>query len=305
MYGRLQRTIRNCVETTGIGFLTGKEVTVRFRPAELHCGIQFRRTDCPDSAPIPARIEYAVSRRGGLFERRTTIARDGVTVEMIEHVMAALAGLQIDNCTVELNGPELPGFDGSALKFAESIISAGIVDQPEARRLIVVQGSVVADEPGAIGDSGDKPEILYRSTSRPVLAITYHLDYGPHSPIGRQEYSLEITPESFLRELAFARTFLLEKEAQALRAAGYGRRTSYRDLLVFGPDGPVSNTLRVHDECARHKVLDCLGDFALMGGEIHGQFMARRSGHYLNRELVRRLIARASTHDATRAGKAA
>jgi UDP-3-O-acyl N-acetylglucosamine deacetylase len=284
MQGRLERTIRKTVEVRGIGFLTGRDVTLRFLPAETGRGIQFQRTDRPWTAPIPARIAFAVPR-----ERRTAIERDGTSVEMIEHVMAALSGLQIDNCLVEIDGPEPPGMDGSSLAFAEAVLAAGALEQSARRQLLVVGAHSIA-----LGESGNHSEIAYRPVSRPTLAITYHLDYGPRSPIRAQELTVEITPESFRKELAFCRTFVLEHEALQLRAAGYGVRTSEKDLLVIGPNGPIDNTLRAVDEFARHKILDCLGDFALLGCDIQGHFSAYRSGHHLNRELVRKLLAAAA-----------
>jgi UDP-3-O-acyl N-acetylglucosamine deacetylase len=294
MQGRLQRTIRKSVETSGIGFLTGRDIKIRFLPAAINQGIEFRRTDLPGSSPIPARIEFAVHR-----ERRTAIERDGTAIEMIEHVMAALAGLQIDNCVVEIDGPEPPGLDGSSMRFAELLLDAAIVEQAATRRTIAVEGTVF------VGQPTDESEITYRSAARPALTITYHLDYGPRSPIPAQKYFVEVTPESFMQELAFARTFLLEKEATALRAAGYGVRTSAQDLLVFGEAGPIENKVRAADECARHKILDCLGDFALLGCDVHGQFSAYRSGHHLNREIVRKLAALAAESNGRRIERAA
>jgi UDP-3-O-[3-hydroxymyristoyl] N-acetylglucosamine deacetylase len=281
MQGRRERTIRRSVEVCGVGFLSGRDVTLRFLPAAAGTGIQFRRIDRPRSAPVPARIEYAVPR-----ERRTAIEHDGTSIEMIEHVMAALAGLAIDNCLVELDAPEPPGMDGSSLAFAEAIVSAGAVEQSAWRRFFVSGPATITAEKGR-----DRTEITYRPVSRPTLAITYHLDYGPRSPIRAQELTVEITPESFLKELAFCRTFVLEQEGRQLRAAGFGARTSAKDLLVIGPDGPIDNALRADDEFARHKILDCLGDFALLGCDIQGHFCAYRSGHHLNRELVRKLLA--------------
>ena len=128
------------------------------------------------------------------------------------------------------------------------------------------------------------------------LHISYSLDYGPHSPIIQQQYSFVVTPETFLAEIAFARTFLLEHEAQALRAQGYGKRTTAKDLLIFGPDGVIDNALRAPDECARHKILDCIGDLALVGCDLAGVVSARRSGHQLNAEFVRQAkLAHAET----------
>jgi UDP-3-O-acyl N-acetylglucosamine deacetylase len=281
MHGRFERTIRSLVEVRGVGFLTGRDVTLRFLPAEAGRGIEFRRTDCPGTAAVPARIEFTVPR-----ERRTAIERDGTSIEMVEHVMAALAGLQIDNCLVELDAPEPPGMDGSSLAFCEAILSAGAVEQSTVRR-VFASGPVSV----ALGEGRDGSEIVYRPVSRPTLAISYHLDYGPRSPIPAQELTIEITPESFQSELAFSRTFLLEREAQQLRAAGYGSRTSTKDLLVIGPEGPIENALRASDEFVRHKILDCLGDFALIGCDLQGHFCAYRSGHHLNRQLVRKLLA--------------
>jgi len=284
MPGRLQRTINDSVKATGIGFLNGRDVAVRFVPAPADQGIVFRRIDCRGCPTIPARIEFTVPR-----ERRTAIERDGIVVEMTEHVMAALAGLQIDNCIVEIDGPEPPGFDGSSLRFAEMLLAAGIVEQDAIRPMIVAGASAT------VSRASDRSEIVYRPVSRPTLAITYHLDYGPRSPIHAQELTVEIGPETFLRELAFARTFVLKEEADALRAAGYGARTTTRDLLVFGPQGPIDNELRTTDECVRHKILDCLGDIALLGCDVQGHFCAYRSGHHLNREIVRQLIASTAT----------
>jgi UDP-3-O-[3-hydroxymyristoyl] N-acetylglucosamine deacetylase len=176
--------------------------------------------------------------------------------------------------------------DGSSLAFTEALLSVGAVEQSGRRRLLVCGPTSIAS-----AGRGDRSEIIYRPVSRPTLAISYHLDYGPRSPIRTQELTVEITPETFRQELAFSRTFILEHEANQLRAAGYGTRTSLKDLLVIGPEGPIENALRADDEFARHKILDCLGDFALLGCDIQGHFCAYRSGHQLNRELVRKLLA--------------
>ena len=138
----MERTIRKSVEVRGIGFLSGRDVTLRFLPAATGRGIEFQRTDCPGTPAIPARVEFTVPR-----ERRTAIERDGTPVEMIEHVMAALAGLQIDNCRVELDGPEPPGMDGSSLAFTEALLSVGAVEQSARRRLLVCG-------PTSIGSAG-------------------------------------------------------------------------------------------------------------------------------------------------------
>jgi len=277
---RQQQTIRSAVGTGGIGFLTGADVSIRFLPAPPNHGIVFQRTDRPGSEPIPARIEFTVPR-----QRRTAIEHRGVAVEMIEHVMAALAGLQIDNCLVELDAPEPPGGDGSSLPFVSALLETDIVEQNAPRPLLIINHRC------RIGDDRADAQITAEPLRGSTLAISYYLDYGLRSPIPPQNLTVEVSRESFTRELAFARTFILESDVAALRAQGYGLRTTARDLLVYGPDGVIDNRLRAEDECVRHKILDCVGDFALLGCDIHGHFRACRSGHRLNREIVRRLAS--------------
>ena len=273
---RSQKSIERAVSVAGIGFLTGADITLRFLPASPGHGIAFQRTDRLSAPPIPALVSYTVPRA-----RRTAIARCGVAVEMIEHVMAALAGLQIDNCLVELSGPEPPGCDGSSLLFAQRLLEAGIVEQGVPRERLDLQHTVCVPGESAAQSVRGGP------VSDGKLHISYSLDYGPDSPIAQQQCCIVVSPDTFLAEIAFARTFLLEHEAQALRAQGYGKRTTARDLLIFGADGPIDNTLRAPDECARHKILDCIGDLALAGCDLAGTVEARRSGHQLNAEFVR------------------
>jgi UDP-3-O-[3-hydroxymyristoyl] N-acetylglucosamine deacetylase len=277
---RQQRTLEKPATVRGFGFLTGAEITLRFRPAPDDHGIAFQRVDLPGSEPIPARLDYVVPR-----QRRTAITRNGATVEMVEHVMAALAGLQIDNCLIEIDGPEPPGGDGSSLHCVTELLEAGIVEQSAPRELLVVQG-----EHRVTGER-DGSEITAQAVPRRTLVITYELDYGPRSPIRPQLLTFEFSPELFVTNLAFARTFVLEAEAQALKAQGYGSKVTAQDLLIFGSQGVIGNELRAWDECVRHKVLDCIGDFALLGCDIHGHFRAYRSGHALNHAICRQVAA--------------
>lgn len=169
----------------------------------------------------------------------------------------ALAGLQIDNCLIEIDGPEVPGFDGSCRDVCNLLLAVGIVEQDRPREVVSLLMPV---QVGA--DDGDI-EVVARPMNHNGLAITYQLDYGDRSPISPQNLTVEITPETFVREIAFARTFVLDTEVAALQAAGYGRRMTHQDLLVFDANGHViGNKLRVADEAVRHKILDCLGDFA-------------------------------------------
>lgn len=276
---RPQRTIARETIVRGVGFLTGADITLRFLPAPVHHGIAFQRLDCAGTAPVPARIENAIPRK-----RRTAIESQGVTIEMTEHVMAALAGLQVDNCLVQIDAPEPPGCDGSALDFSRALLDAEFVEQDAPRARLTVTNDTLADS------SDGACEVIASSPLRPhALTISYRLDYGADSPIPVQDLTLDITPDSFIRQIAPARTFILESEVKALQAQGYGRRTTARDLLVFGDDGVIDNQLRIEDECVRHKILDCLGDFALIGCDLAGHFEATRSGHELNREVIRRL----------------
>lgn len=279
MLARPQRTLRQPIETEGVGLFTGTDVRLRLLPAVANHGIVFQRSDVPGSAPIPARIEFVAP-----GHRRTVIARNGVQIEMIEHVMAALAGLQIDNCLVELNGPEVPGFDGSCRELCDLILAAGSSEQNQPRKVVSLR------TPVQVSSNSDDSEIVARPTKHPGLAITYSLDYGERSPIPPQTLTAEITPEAFVRDIAFARTFVLESEVIALRKAGYGQRVTHQDLLVFNEHGePIDNELRAVNECARHKLLDCIGDLALIGADLHGYVNAYRSGHRQNHEIVRRI----------------
>jgi UDP-3-O-acyl N-acetylglucosamine deacetylase len=278
MIPRTQNSLRRAAELSGFGLFSGADVSVRFLPAEEETGIVFRRVDLPGCPEVPARLEHLTT-----TARRTSLIRGDARVELTEHVLAALAGLRIDNCVIELDAPELPGVDGSCRPFVDVLLDAGIEPQSApraARRIDRLYEHVSPDR-----SAGVKAQ----PANLDELALTYHLDYGERSPIKPQSLTVVITPESFLNEVAFARTFVLESEVAALRAAGYGTRVTERDLLVFGPEGVIGNSLRAKDECARHKILDCLGDFALLGCDLIGHVTAWRSGHHMNQELARRI----------------
>jgi UDP-3-O-[3-hydroxymyristoyl] N-acetylglucosamine deacetylase/3-hydroxyacyl-[acyl-carrier-protein] dehydratase len=275
---RRQRTIARSAEVRGVGFFHGADVTIRFHPADPDAGIVFQRCDLPGRPTIPARIDSVAP-----SQRRTTIRRDEASVEMIEHVMAALAGLQIDNSIVEIDAGECPGCDGSSRVFVEVLDRAGIVEQDRMRPALVVQDSISIRE-------GDAVLAIHPPGSAGGLMLSYHLDYGREAPIRSQSFCVGLSADSFRADLAPSRTFLLETEANALRAAGIGVRTTEADLLLFGRDGIVGNELRYPDECARHKVLDMVGDLALLGLDLHGFVVAYRSGHHTNAALARRLL---------------
>lgn len=274
-----QRTLASTVAVSGFGFFGGRDVQVAFHPAGVGEGIVFVRTDLGPSCRVPAGVAFRIE-----SPRRTTLAAGPVRVEMIEHVMAALAGLGIDNCLVHVDQAEMPGMDGSSQPFVEVLDQAGQVDQAARRDPLVVRETVrVEDGTGWIEA---------RPAAEMGLELEYRLDYAQSGSVGRQTFRQRVTPDTFRSELAPSRTFLLKEEADALLAMGLGERVSPRDVLVFGPDGPIENRLRFTDECARHKMLDLVGDLALAGRPVVGSITACRSGHRLNAELVRALLAR-------------
>ncbi len=276
---RRQRTIAREANIEGIGFVHETDVRLRFLPARSDTGILFRRVDLPDQPEIPATLDYVTPR-----QRRTALQRGNAVVEMTEHVLAALAGLHVDNCIIEINAPETPGCDGSSLPFVEALTQVGFVDLDRPRATLRI------DRPITVSEGPAHLSALSADTDR--LVLSYQLDYAP--PIGTQSRFLALSPESFRDQLAPSRTFLLEAEADALKQAGLGRRLNESDLLIFGPDGPLNNKLRFDDECVRHKLLDMVGDFALAGRDIFGHIIAHRSGHLLNARLLQTLLARAS-----------
>ncbi len=274
---RQQRTIGQPATVHGFGFWSGQDVTLEFRPAPPDAGIVFVRRDLTPAARIAAVVANRIE-----TPRRTTLAGGGAQVEMIEHVMAALAGLRIDNCEVWVDEPEMPGCDGSALPFVEALIAAGVVEQPEQRARLTVKNIT------RLGN--DESWVEARPSADGAMTVKFRLDYGSGNAIGRQTLQLVVTPESFCAELAPCRTFVLKQEADWLVSRGLGKRATYQNVLVFDHHGPVENELRFRDECVRHKALDLVGDLAMAGCDLSGHFIAHRSGHRLNAELVRALL---------------
>lgn len=287
---RYQRTIARPAEVWGVGYLTGATVRLRFLPSPPSSGVIFVRTDLRPRMHLPAHINHVTG-----TARRTTLGHPPGQVGLVEHVLAALAGLRIDNCQVELNAPEPPGLDGSARGFVSALLDAGICRQGTRRPIFGVERSLVLTAGGATLALHPPLPNLFSGQTEPSIApqhelyLSYFLDYGLTSPIARQIHTQAITPGSFAQYLASSRTFILVEEAAELRRQGLGTRTSMADLLVFGPRGPVDNTLRFANEPARHKVLDLVGDLSLLGADLCGHVVAYRSGHPLNVELARRL----------------
>jgi UDP-3-O-acyl N-acetylglucosamine deacetylase len=276
---RHQRTLARPTAVAGVGFVTGSRVVARFLPAPPDSGLAFRRIDCPGGPVVVARADRVTG-----TQRRTTLGPPDTGVTLAEHVLAALAGLRIDNCLVELDGPEPPGLDGSASGFVAALAAVGAVQQSGRRAICTVAEPVAVRGPGAT--------LVIHPAAGPddtALRATYRLDYGLGAPIPPQAYTVAVSPATFARDIAPCRTFLTEPEALALRAQGIGRHLRPGNLLVFGPRGPIENATRFADEPARHKVLDLIGDLALCGFDLAGHVVAYRSGHALNVELARTL----------------
>ena len=275
---RYQSTLASTVAVEGFGYWTGRDVRVEFRPAEPDTGIVFVRGDLPGEPSIPALAENRAD-----IPLRTSLCVGDACVDMVEHIMASLGGMQIDNCHIWVDQPEMPGCDGSALPFVEAIDAAGTVRQDVPKKRLEIKNVYC--------DCDKSARIEARPNNTKSLEIEYHLDY-PGTAIGKQHHRLTLTPETFRSELAPCRTFLLEKEARRLLSQGLGERASFADLLVYGENGPIDNVLRFENECVRHKLLDMVGDLALAGAALVGSFSAWRSGHHLNARVVRAIVSK-------------
>ena len=274
-----QRTIQRIVETHGVGLHSGKLVSLRLLPAPANTGIVFVRTDL-DNREVPARVEWVAQQ-----ELAMSLKREGAQVLTVEHLLAALYATGVDNVRVELNGPEIPVFDGSSRMFLHLIDEAGVRNLAAYQSTLVVRRSVRVASP-----AGDRFVLV-------EPADTFEVDYTihfNHALVGRQRVALDITEESFRSELSTARTFCFLKDVEAMRARGLALGGSLESAVVIGDEGFVSSP-RMKDEFVRHKALDAVGDLALLGFRIRGRVVAECAGHALHAELVRALLR---NHDA-------
>ena len=265
-----QTTIKQPVVVEGKGLFSGLPCRMSFLPAPADSGLVFlRRSEC-DVAKV---VEQ---------DRRTVLAGTGATVETVEHVLSALAGLAIDNLTIELDADEAPSIDGSPLPFVEALQQAGIEKLDAERKVFVI------DEPIVVND--DAASLAALNGPDDCLEIIYELDYPKTPAIGRRIFSFTLGRDDYAGEVAPARTFLLETEAAEARSQGLGLHLTEKDIVVIGAEGVIDNEFRFADEPARHKVADLIGDLALVGTPIAGRIVASRSGHALNHALARRLV---------------
>ena len=261
----------------GVGLHTGAPVSMTLKPAGPNIGIIFQRTDLPGRPLVKADIPslYCGAKKN---PRRTTLCSGPAEVQTIEHLMATLSGLGIDNLLIEMDSAEVPGLDGSALGFVEAIKKAGIATHAEERRTFKVKTPIYAQDE-------DSSIVILPSSE---FKISYTLSYA-HPSLGDQFMDVTWTPEFFEKELAPARTFCLEDEAQALIQNGMGKGANYENTLVVGKDGVRHNKLRFPNEFIRHKVLDLVGDFYLLGMPIKGHVIAIKSGHTLNMRILQKI----------------
>ncbi len=266
---RYQRTLANPIHLEGIGLHTGYAVKLDLVPAEANTGIRFRRTDLKNfeieaTRAHVARVSYA-----------TTLMKKGVMIATVEHLLSALYGLGIDNLYIDLNSLEVPILDGSGQAFMEAIDSAGIEEQNELRRYILIEEPIEVRH-------GDKVAGVYPD---PVARATYIINFE-HSAIGHQDIQVELTPESYRREIGTARTFGFMADVEYLRKCGLIRGGSLENAVVLDESGIVNNHLRFPDEFVRHKLLDLLGDISLVGYPIIGHLYAEKAGHAIHAALA-------------------
>jgi UDP-3-O-[3-hydroxymyristoyl] N-acetylglucosamine deacetylase/3-hydroxyacyl-[acyl-carrier-protein] dehydratase len=271
-----QRTIEREVSLKGIGLHTANKVNITFKPQGVDSGINFMRTDLPVHPAIKATLDYLLPYACSL--RRTSIGLDQVEIHTIEHLMAALAGLKIDNLLIEMDNNEVPGLDGSSLGFLEVLTRAGIKEQEKTRQPFMIKEAIYVE---------DEDASIVALPAR-EFKISYTLNYD-HPLLKAQFLELNLNGETFAKELASSRTFCLEDEANLLQYQGLGRGANYDNTLVVGKRGVIKNKLRYEDEFIRHKILDLLGDLYLLGCPIVAHIIALKSGHALNLKLANKI----------------
>ena len=269
-----QRTIRRSTSCAGIGLHSGSKVTLSLKPAPANFGIRFRRADL-NGFEVPATVGHL----GGI-NYATGLARDAVRIDTVEHLLAALVSLGIDNAIVELNSPEVPIMDGSAAPFIYLIQEAGVKTLAAPRRYLKVLRPMSLSR-------GDKRIALYPSDH---FKVTYSIAYD-HPLLREQSRTLRLSEAVFVDEIAPARTFTFLKEVEQLRQHGLALGGSLENAIVIGETGILNNALRFADEFVRHKILDAIGDLALLGHPVVGHLVAHRGGHGLHTAFAAQVMA--------------
>jgi len=270
-----QRTLMNEVGCTGIGLHTGEKVKINLRPAPANSGIKFVRTDLKGHPEVEVGFD-------NVFDTTlaTTIGTNGCKVSTIEHLMAAFFGLGIDNAVVELDGPEVPIMDGSAAPFVFLIKSGDVREQKSPKQFIVIKKPFKVDD-------GNRSVCIYPSKE---LKITYMIDFQ-HPLLRNQEYELTFSGRDFVREISTARTFGFMKDVETLKKNGFARGGSLDNAVVIDDFRIINEDgLRFDDEFVRHKILDFIGDISIVGSPIIGHFVVKKSGHFLNQHMLKKLM---------------
>jgi UDP-3-O-[3-hydroxymyristoyl] N-acetylglucosamine deacetylase len=267
-----RRTLKRDVGCTGIGLHSGRPVCLRLRPAAPDHGIRFLRRDV--GVEIPASLAF-LSRQ----DHATTLSRDGVSIDTVEHLLSALYALGVDDALVEVDGPEIPILDGSAAPFVILVHEVGLRPHPVARQYLRVL------KPVEVVHGGKRARLL--PSEHFEVAYTIGFD---HPLLRHQALSLRITPESFVEELAPARTFGFLREVETLRRNGLALGGSLENAVVIGESGVLNNKLRFEDEFVRHKMMDAVGDLALLGYPIAGRLEAVKAGHALHAAVAQKLV---------------
>ena len=270
---RKQRTLQGTFPVEGIALHGGEQVVAHLHPAPVNSGVQFQ----VDGVVIPARYTHVID-----TQLATTLGKDGAKVRMVEHLLATLYGLAIDNVLVVMEGAELPVLDGCAAAWCGHLSRVGVVEQDQPiQRFFVEQTVEVRD--------GNRWARIEPATST-ELDVTIDFD---HPSVGRQHLSLVLNPKTFESELSWARTFGFERLVPAMQRMGLVRGGSLDNALVFGDEGPLNTGgLRAIDEPVRHKMLDALGDLALVGHPVCGRLTTERPGHGITFQLVQALLSR-------------
>jgi UDP-3-O-[3-hydroxymyristoyl] N-acetylglucosamine deacetylase / 3-hydroxyacyl-[acyl-carrier-protein] dehydratase len=276
-----QRTIQKESGIKGIGIHTGLPISLLIKPAEANTGIRFIRTDLPGRPVVPALLKSFVPASGSL--RRTSIGQGPAQIHTVEHLLATLSGFSIDNVEIYIDGPELPGLDGSASGFVRMVKDAGLIEQDVCRRELFVR------EPICVKDNDSMLVILPDVN----LKISYTLDY-PTTHFKAQYAQFIINQDVYENEIAPSRTFCIEEEVERLRSLGFGKGASLDNTVVVGKKGVLNGKLRFEDEFVRHKILDLIGDLYLLGAQVRGHVIAIKSGHNLNIELLGKIAKHAA-----------
>lgn len=269
-----QKTFSKSIKTSGIGLHTGVDVNLTLKPAPENTGYIFVRTDL-DNFEIPASAEYISH-----CSYATTLLRKGVVLSTCEHLLSALRGVGIDNCFIELDNIEIPILDGSSENFIELIEKAGITDQKAARRYFRVKEKVEFEQ-------DDRKMSVEPSDKFEIVCV---IDF-PHPLINKQNYHFVLDNGSFGREIASARTFGFTQEIEMLRKANLAQGGSLDNAIVLTDTGMLNeHPLRFKDEFVRHKILDIIGDFALLGMPMLGKITAEKSGHAIHASMMSKLL---------------